>query len=37
MKYIILSCVIVLGYNFTPIELTMGNGGILYPDLFEEM
>lgn len=30
VKYIVLSCLIIIGYNFVPVQLITGNGGVVY-------
>jgi hypothetical protein len=34
VKYIVLSCLIIIGYNFVPVQLSTGNvGGVKYENV----
>ena len=34
IKYIVLSCLIIIGYNFVPVQLSMENvGGVKYENV----
>lgn len=30
IKYIVLSCLIIIGYNLVPVEIINGNVGVIY-------